>query len=180
MSIWKRTDYDLVVKESGALNIESLERFIEVHEIEGRIIRLNVPTPTVESAAHAVGTTVDRIVKSLLFLIEGQPTLVITPGTDRVDNKKIAKHFNVSRKRIKLADPQTVLAVTGYEVGAVPPFGHQRTLSVILEERIFQQELVYAGGGSKEALLEVRPEEILRVTNAVVLNLQVDSQMEHE
>jgi prolyl-tRNA editing enzyme YbaK/EbsC (Cys-tRNA(Pro) deacylase) len=97
-----------------------------------------------------------------------------------VDNKKIAKHFNVSRKRIKLADPQTVLAVTGYEVGAVPPFGHHSKLSVILEERIFQQELVYAGGGSKEALLEVRPEEILRVTNAVVLNLQVDSQMEHE
>jgi Cys-tRNA(Pro) deacylase len=163
------------VKELCALNAEALEGFIKVHGIQGRIVRLNVPTPTVESAANAVGTTADRIVKSLLFLVEGQPTLVITPGTDRVDNKKIAKHFGVSRKRIKLADPQTVLAVTGYEVGAVPPFGHHRNLSVILEERIFQQELVYAGGGSKEALLEVKPEEILRVTNAVVLDLQADS-----
>ena len=157
------------------MNAETLEKFIKVHGIQGEIVRLKVPTPTVESAAHAVGTTVDRIVKSLLFLIEGQPALVITPGTDRVDKKKIAEHFGVSRKRIKLADPQTVLAVTGYEVGAVPPFGHHRNLSIILEERIFQQELVYAGGGSKETLLEVKPEEILRVTNAVVLNLQVET-----
>jgi Cys-tRNA(Pro) deacylase len=151
-----------------------LEKFIESQGIQGRIIELNVPTPTVETAAEAVGTTPDRIVKSLLFLIEEQPTLVITPGTDRVDHKKIAQHFGVSRKRVKLADPQKVLEVTGYEVGAVPPFGHLQKISVILEKRIFKQDFVYAGGGSKEALLEVKPEDIARVTDAVILNLQVD------
>jgi Cys-tRNA(Pro) deacylase len=156
------------------VSMEALERFIESQGIQGKIIKLNVPTPTVETAAEAVGTTPDRIVKSLLFLIEEQPTLVITPGTDRVDRKKIAQHFGVSRKRVKLADPQTVLEVTGYEVGAVPPFGHLREISVILEERIFRQDFVYAGGGSKEALLEVKPEDIARVTGAAVLNLQMD------
>jgi Cys-tRNA(Pro) deacylase len=151
-----------------------LEQFIVSQGIQGRIIKLSVPTPTVETAAEAVGTTVDRIVKSLLFIIEGQPTLVITSGTKRVDHKKIAQFFGVSRKRVKLADPQTVLTVTGYDVGAVPPFGHPQRLTVILEESIFQQELVYAGGGSIKALLEINPQEILRVTGAIVLNLQSD------
>jgi Cys-tRNA(Pro) deacylase len=158
------------------VSIEALKRFIEIQGIQGRIIEVDVPTPTVETAAEAVGTTPDRIVKSLLFLIEDQPTLVITPGMDRVDRKKIAQYFGVSRKRVKLADPQTVQAVTGYEVGAVPPFGHHQRISVILEERIFQQDFVYAGGGSTEALLEVKPEEIARVTDAIVLNLQSDPQ----
>jgi Cys-tRNA(Pro) deacylase len=162
----------------SALNADALELFIQSRGIKGRVIRLDVPTQTVEKAAQAVGTTADRIVKSLLFLIESQPVLVITPGTQRVDYKKIAKHFSVNRKRIKFADPEMVLAVTGYEVGAVPPFGHQQSISIILEESTFQQELVYAGGGSKDALLEIKPEEILRVTGAVILNLRVGSKME--
>lgn len=156
------------------MSVEALERFIESQGIEGRIIRLNVPTPTVETAADAVETTTDRIVKSLLFLIDGRPFLVITPGTARINHKRIAQHFGVSRKRVKLADPETVLALTGYEVGAVPPFGHLQNLGVILEESIFHQELVYAGGGSKQALLEVKPEEILRVTGAIVLSLHME------
>ncbi|OGO17747.1 MAG: hypothetical protein A2Z14_06705 [Chloroflexi bacterium RBG_16_48_8] len=158
------------------LSIEALEKFIQSQEIRARIVRLNVPTPTVDSAAKAVGTSVDQIVKSLLFLVESQPILVISPGTNRVDRKKIAQHFGVGQKKVKLADPLTILAVTGYEVGAVPPFGHLQRLAVILEESIFKQELIYAGGGSTEALLEIRPEEILRVTGATLLNLHMESE----
>ncbi len=153
---------------------------MESHGIQGRVVRLDVPTPTVETAADAVGTTTDRIIKSLLFLIEDRPILVITPGTDRVDRKRIAQHFGVGRKRVKLADPPTVKRVTGYEIGAVPPFGHLQRLDVIIEERIFQQEVVYAGGGSKKTLLEVKPEEILRVTGAAVLNLYKDHSTEQD
>ena len=151
-----------------------IEQYIQRRGIQGKVINLSVPTPTVETAADAIGTTVDKIVKSLLFLIDGQPTLVISPGTQRVDRKRLAKHFGVGRKRVKLANAETVLELTGFEVGAVPPFGHQSKLSVILDKTILQQSVVYAGGGSTEALMEISPNEIVRVTGATILDLHAD------
>lgn len=158
-----------------ALNMETLEKYMQSEGIVGKLIKLSVPTPTVETAAEAVGTTPEKIVKSLLFLVEGFPTLVISSGTDRVDRRKIAKYFGIGRKRVKLADPEKVRDLTGYEVGAVPPIGHPQTIKVILERRIFEQSCIYAGGGSTQALLEITPDEILRVTKAEVLDLRVES-----
>jgi Cys-tRNA(Pro) deacylase len=156
------------------LGLPALEQFLQAHGIQGTLIPLSVPTPTVETAAEAIGTTPDRIVKSLLFLIDERPVLVISSGTDRIERRNLAKHFHVGRTRVKLADAGTVLSITGYEVGAVPPFGHKQQLDVILERRVFQQPVVYAGGGSIESLLEIAPEEILRVTHATVLDLHDD------
>jgi Cys-tRNA(Pro) deacylase len=156
------------------LSIEALDRFIHTHAIQARILYLSVPTPTVETAADALHTTPDRIVKSLLFIVEGLPVLVISPGKDRVDPKKLARHFNVGRKKVLLADPETVLSITGYEVGAVPPFGHRQSVAVVLEQSIFDQDLIFAGGGSMQSLVEVAPNEILRVTGATILDLQMD------
>ena len=160
------------------MNAETLEKFIHSHGIRARIVYVTMPTPTVDAAAKAVGTNVDQIVKSLLFLIEGKPVLVISSGTKRVDQKKIAQHFGVGHKRVKLADPQTVIAMTGYEVGAVPPFGHSQKLDVVLEESVVKQEIIYAGGGSIEALLEIRPEEILRVTGAALVDLHGETEID--
>ena len=174
-NIWKR----IGVKPKGedGKSVRELDQFIQIHGIQGRIIKLSVPTPTVETAAEAIGTTVDKIVKSLLFLIDGQPTLVISPGTQHIDRRSLAKHFDVGRKRVKLADAEKVLELTGFEVGSVPPFGHRQTLSVILDENIFLQSIDYAGGGSRDALLEISPEEILRVTSATVINLHTDAEV---
>lgn len=156
------------------MSVEALERFIQTHAIQARIINLSVPTPTVETAADALQTTPDRIVKSLLFIVEDLPVLVITSGKYRVDPKKLARHFNVGRRKVLLTDPETVLSITGYQVGAVPPFGHRQSVEVVLEQSIFDQELIYAGGGSNQSLMEVTPNEILRVTGAAILDLHMD------
>jgi Cys-tRNA(Pro) deacylase len=152
--------------------VTDIEKYIATKGIEGKVLHLSTLTPTVETAAEAIGTTVDKIVKSLVFLIDGQPTLVISPGTRHVDRKRLAKHFGIGRKRVKLANAETVQDLTGFEVGAVPPFGHKTELSVILDKEILGQPIVYAGGGTTTALLEITPTEILRVTGATVLDFQ--------
>lgn len=151
---------------------EDLKKVIQTQGIEGQIHYLSMPTPTVEAAAEAVGTSTYQIVKSLLFTIGEEAVLVISSGPDRVDRKILAAHFGVGRKRVKLADAPTVLSITGYEVGAVPPFGHKQKIDVILDERVLNQSMIYAGGGSVDALLEISPTELLRVTGADVINLQ--------
>ncbi len=150
---------------------EHLEKFIHENGVHGQLIHINVPTPTVESAAAAVGTSPDKVIKSLIFLVDGNPVLVIASGIQKVDRRTIARHFEVGRKKVKLADADTVQAVTGFVVGAVPPIGHLTPLTVLIDKRVLQHSTVYAGGGSIDFLLKLDPSEILELTDASPIDL---------
>ncbi len=142
------------------------------HGIQGEILQLDQPVPTVPAAARAVGALEDQIVKSLLFLVAGEPLLAITCGTRRVDRRAVATVRGVGRKKVKLAAPEDVLAISGYTVGAMPPFGHSSALPTLLDESVLEQPAVYAGGGSDTALVRLDPQEILAATGAQVLDLR--------
>ncbi len=122
-------------------------------------------------AAEAVGVEPAQIIKSLLFVADGQPVLVIASGEDRVDRKLLARHLGLSRKRVKMASVQEVERITGYGVGGVPPFGHRSLLRTLLDSRILNLTWVYGGGGADDVLLRVRPEEIVRAVGAEALSL---------
>lgn len=143
-----------------------LQNFIDTHNLKGDLLLLDVPTPTVETAAQAVGAHPDQIVKSVLFLIEGNPILAVAYGLAHIDRRAIANRYGVGRKRVKLADAETVLRFTGYPAGAVPPFGHPNPLNTLLDPGILKYDQVYVGGGSGNALVRIHPREILRITNA--------------
>jgi prolyl-tRNA editing enzyme YbaK/EbsC (Cys-tRNA(Pro) deacylase) len=153
-----------------------LEEFLAAHGVTAELIRLPTHTPTVEAAAQVMGTSANRIVKSLLFLLEGaagepEPVLVIASGTDRVDYRQVAAHVGVSRKRVRLAEAETVRSVTGYPVGGVPPLGHPRPLRTLMDQRVLRQPEVYAGGGALDALLRITPAEIMRATGAETVDV---------
>jgi Cys-tRNA(Pro) deacylase len=152
-------------------NSLDLARWIEEHAIRAELIKLPVHTPTVEDAARAVNAPVERIAKTLLFLVEDKPVVAIACGTSRIDRRLIAAYFGVGRKRVKLADAETVMEITGYLVGAVPPFGLRQQLSTLIDCRVMEQTEVYAGGGAIDTLLRISPKEIVRVAGAIVLDL---------
>ncbi len=153
------------------MDARDLQRYIDEMEIEAQIVHLASDTPTVEEAARVVGCRPDQIGKSLLFLADGQPYLVVANGVTRVGYKALADHLQTSRRRLKLAKPDTVLDITGYPVGTVPPFGHRRALPTIVEERVLRQEVIYAGGGAINALVRLSPQILLEVSQAEVVPL---------
>ena len=152
-----------------------LAAYLAAHGLAAEVVRLDAHTPTVETAAQVMGTTTDRIVKSVLFLLAGpegaapEPVLVIANGLARVDDKRVAAHLGVSRRKLKLAGPAEVLAHTGYPVGGVPPLGHPAPLRTLLDPAVLAQPEVYAGGGAVDALLRQTPAEIVRATGAELL-----------
>jgi Cys-tRNA(Pro) deacylase len=154
------------------LTPSDLAQWMENHAVQAELVKLPVHTLTVEAAAQAVNTSPDQIVKSLLFIIDGDPVLAIACGTDHIDRRSIAGHFGVGRKRVKLADGETVLEVTGYPVGAVPPFGQRRHLQTLIDPKVLDHEEVYVGGGAIDTLLRVAPTEIVRLTDPTELDLQ--------
>lgn len=143
--------------------------FIRDRAIAAEIVHLEQHTPTVEVAAQALGVAVDQIAKSILFLADETPLLVVANGLHRIDYKRLAEYFNLSRKKLRIASPEEVLNIAGFIVGSMPPFGHKTALRTLLDARLFEQAEVYAGGGDIDALLRVKPTEIERVTVGVRL-----------
>jgi len=153
------------------LSPSALALFLRERGLRAELLALPMKTPTVEAAAEAVGTSSNKIVKSVLFMVDDRPVLAITSGTNRIDRRLIAKNFGVGRKRVRLADENQVQASTGYPVGAVPPFGHPEPLLTIIDPGVLEHDVVYAGGGASDHLIKVETAEILRITQGEVLEL---------
>lgn len=148
-----------------------LQQYIFAHDIDAELITDIGDTPTVPAAAAALGVSADEIIKTLLFYIKGGPHIVITNGVKHVPVRPLAAHFGVGRRQIKLAKAQQVLEVTGYPAGGVPPFGFTTELPVLLDRPLLRWEIIYGGGGDDRTMLKMRADELLRVTDATLVEL---------
>ena len=150
-------------------NSDDLQRFIDEQQIQAEILPMAEHTPTVPDAARALGVTSEQIIKSLVFTVEGAPLLVINNGTAKVDRRQIAARLEVGRKRVKFANAEQALEITGYVVGSMPPFGHKQKLRTFVDPAVTELEVIFGGGGVINAMLRLTPAELLRVTEAEVM-----------
>lgn len=137
--------------------------------IAGEIIRPGAPTPTVEAAAVALGVSLEEVVKSLLFLVDRHPYLVIVRGTARVNTKKLLK--GVGGKKARIATREDVERITGFPVGGTPPFAHREALPVLIDRAVLSMEEVYAGGGSTDVMLRIRAADLLSASGGRVVDV---------
>jgi prolyl-tRNA editing enzyme YbaK/EbsC (Cys-tRNA(Pro) deacylase) len=145
---------------------ESLQQFIEAHQIEATILPMEGHTPTVSDAARELKVSTDQIIKSLVFICDETPLLVINNGLSRVDRRKLAAYLEVGRKKVKFASADQALAITGFVVGSMPPFGHRQTLRTLVDPAVLALDTLYGGGGAIDAMMRLSPQELLRVTGA--------------
>lgn len=145
------------------LNSATLAQFIADQPITATLVHLPSDTPTVAAAAAVLGVSPEQIIKSVLFLADDEPVLAINNGVSRISWKKLADHLGVSRRRLKTASAEQVQAITGYVVGAVPPFGHRQPLRTVVATAVYEQTEVYGGGGEINALLHLTTTELRRV-----------------
>ncbi len=156
------------------LTPQDLQAYLDEHAIEAEIVDTGRPTLTVPAAAKALGVDETQIVKSVVFLVDGRPFVVYACGTRRVDPRKLAQRLNVSRKRVRLAEAEQVLALTGYAVGTVPPVGMKTPMPAFIDPAVLEHAVIYAGGGGINALLKMRSAELQRATQAEAVPLLRD------
>lgn len=136
-----------------------------------RVEELPADTSTAEAAARAVGAPVGSIVKSLIFLADGAPLLVLVAGDRRADLKLLRAELGLSKKRLRIARPQEVLEMTGFEVGGVPPVGHHPPLRTIVDDSLGRFDQLWAAAGSGHAVFPVRYERLVAMTAGKVVSL---------
>jgi prolyl-tRNA editing enzyme YbaK/EbsC (Cys-tRNA(Pro) deacylase) len=125
-------------------------------------------TATAVDAAAAIGTTVERIVKSLVFAARDRPVLVLASGPNRVDLTKLAALVGAPLRR---ANADQVRTWTGFAIGGVPPVGHSEQLSTYLDEDLLRYEQVWAAAGTPNAVFAIDPKVLVRITGARVAQL---------
>lgn len=146
---------------------DAVERFREHAERLGVPVELEefpAGTRTAEDAAAAIGCDVGQIVKSLVFVADGRPVLVLTSGRNRVDEAKLAEVL--SAEEVRKADAAEVRQATGYAIGGTPPFGHPTQLTVICDPHLLTFEQVWAAAGTPSSVFALTPDDLLRATSA--------------
>jgi prolyl-tRNA editing enzyme YbaK/EbsC (Cys-tRNA(Pro) deacylase) len=136
-----------------------------------RVRRFEAPTSTASEAAAAIGCDLGAIVKSLCFLIDGRPAMVLVAGDRQVDQKALRQILGVSKRQIKIAEPGTVLTCTGFAVGGVPPIGHTVPLPTLIDRSLSRFQTVYAAAGDAHSIFAIGYEDLVRVTGGQVLDL---------
>ena len=129
-------------------------------------------TRTAQDAANAIGCTVDQIVKSLVFVADTDPVLVLTSGANRVDVVKVGKETGSAG--VRKADAEEVRAATGYAIGGTPPFGHARDLLVLVDRHLTDFDVVWAAAGTPRHVFPIAPADLVRVTGGRVADVALD------
>ena len=137
--------------------------------VEVRIVEFAESTRTAHDAARAVGTSTGQIVKSLVFLADGRPVLVLASGANRVDTSKLARLAGAAR--VEKATADATREATGFSIGGVPPVGHRTPLPVYVDEALLAYDLVYAAAGTPHAVFPIEPATLVRVTSGTAADL---------
>lgn len=132
--------------------IERVKEYFRQFDMENRIIELQESSATVELAAQALGCEPARIAKSLSFMVNDQPILVISAGDVKVDNAKYKAKFGAKAKMLTADEAETLI---GHAVGGVCPFGINDGVSVYLDESLKRFITVFPACGSDNSAIEL-------------------------
>lgn len=127
------------------------------------IVALEQGARTAREAGDALGCAVGQIVKSLVFAdAAGSPILVLAAGDVRVEEARLAA---VHGAPVSLADAALVRASTGYAIGGVPPFGHERPLPTVVDRSLQRWDTVWAAAGTPQHVFSLPVTDLLRITD---------------
>ena len=137
--------------------------------VDARVEEFPEGTPTASAAAKAVGSSRAQIVKSLVFVCDGRPTLALVPGDRRADENKVAAAAGTRHARV--ARPDEVLAATGFEPGGVAPFPAPGIAQVLMAGELLVHDRVWIGAGSERHMVGLSPVDLQRLTQARTADL---------
>lgn len=130
--------------------IEKVREYFKTLGIDSRILEFDTSSATVELAAQAVGCEPARIAKTLSFMVEGTPVLVVAAGDAKVDNRKYKDEFHT---KAKMLTPQEAEELIGHAVGGVCPFAVNSGVTVCLDESLKRFDTVYPACGSSNSAI---------------------------
>ena len=146
------------------MSIEKVREYFASFGIENRVREFEVSSATVELAAIALGCEEARIAKSLSFVLDDGPILVIAAGDVKVDNKKYKQYFGAKAKMPSFDEVESLI---GHGVGGVCPFAVNEGVRVYLDESLRRFETVFPACGSASSAIELTIPELEKYSSFI-------------
>jgi Cys-tRNA(Pro)/Cys-tRNA(Cys) deacylase len=144
---------------------------LEAAGVPFRVVRTEIARSAEESAALQ-GVPIGSLLRSILVRRAADDyVFVLVPGGRRFDWPKLRAHLGTNR--LTLPDADEARAITGYERGAITPFGAQRAWPVIADASIEALDVVAIGGGARGVNVHLAPADLVRATAAAVVDITV-------
>ncbi len=150
-------------------NVERVVAAARVAGLELTVERFPEGTRTAADAAQAVGCEVAQIVKSLVFMADGEPVVALVSGANRVDLGRLG--LALGSTDVRKADGNEARAATGFAIGGVPPFGHAIGVRMVVDRELLGLDRLWAAAGLPDAVFPISPDDLVRVTEASVVDL---------
>ena len=154
---------------------ERVRAAAEQRGVSIEIVSFDESTHTAQEAAAAIGVELGQIVKSLVFMAPidparddagVEPLIALVRGSDRVDVDKLVSAS--ARPRLRRASAQEAREVTGFTIGGVPPFGHDRKIAVVMDPALDGYEEVWAAAGTPTTVFAIAPGTLAMLADALV------------
>ena len=145
--------------------LQEIKDLLAKNRINYKIIE-HEPTPTSEVASQVRGTPLERGAKAIVLRSEGKFLMCVLPGNKKINFRKV-KEIIGSRK-LSLATSEEIKKVTSCEIGGVPPFGNLFNIPVYIDKSLLKNEIIDFNAGLQTVSIEMKSEDLLRLTNAEV------------
>lgn len=144
------------------MSLIKVREYLKKYGKDGEIVEFDESSATVGEAAQAIGCGEADIAKTLSFIVDGKPILIVMAGDKRCDNHKYKEFFHEKAHMIPRED---LVELVGHEAGGVCPFGVNDGVIIYLDESLKKHEFVYPACGSSNSAIKLSIQELERLSN---------------
>ena len=137
--------------------VEKVKEYFKKYGMESRIREFEVSSATVELAAEALHCEPCRIAKTLSFMVDEHPIVIVAAGDAKIDNPKYKAQFGT---KAKMLTPDEVQTMIGHAVGGVCPFALNSGVVSYLDISLKRFQTIFPACGSSNSAIELTIEEL--------------------
>ena len=142
------------------MSLTRAKEYLKKFQLDDKVMEFPVSSATVEEAAKALNSEEKEIAKTLSFLIEDKPILIVVAGDCKIDNSKYKAEFSVKAKMIPFDKVEELI---GHAVGGVCPFGVKDNVEIYLDNSLKRLEIVYPACGSSNSAIKLKVDELEKI-----------------
>lgn len=144
------------------MSLVKTREYLEKFGLENRIMEFSVSSATVEEAAKVINCKEGEIAKSLSFIVDNKPILIVVSGDSKIDNSKYKAEFSTKAKMIPYENVEELI---GHVVGGVCPFGVKDGVTIYLDNSLKRFEIIYPACGSTNSAIKLTIDELEKISN---------------
>ena len=141
-----------------------MREYLKKYNLDNKIMEFKVSSATVKEAAQAINCREQEIAKTMSFIIEDKPLLIVVAGDSKIDKSKYKAEFHTKAKMIPFDKVEELI---GHAAGGVCPFGINDNVKVYLDNSLKRFKTIYPACGSSNSAIKLSLEELEKITNYI-------------